>query len=78
MPGTLFPQRATLRREIHAAHEVLEARVGPQGVEGRIDLQKGHVTLVHLVGFFQPLEGPVPFAQPGIDQRYFVGPDLML
>ena len=34
-------ETAALRREVHAAQEVLEARVGAQGIEGWVDLEEG-------------------------------------
>jgi hypothetical protein len=39
---TVSNESAGLRREVHAAQQVLEARVGAQGIEPRINLQKYH------------------------------------
>src|SRR5271157_111510 len=74
--GSQWP-RATLRREIHAAQEVLEARVGAQGVERRVDLQETHPLVVHFVSPFQPLEGSILFTQPRVDEREFPSPPLL-
>src|SRR5213078_828101 len=41
--------RRHLRWEIHAAHQALEARVGPQVIEAGIDLQQNHPLRLLLV-----------------------------
>ena len=56
MPGPL-------RREIHAAQEVLVARVGAQGIKDRFDFEEHHTAVAVLEGLLQPREGLVFFAQ---------------
>jgi len=45
---------AALRWEIHAAQEVLEARVGAQGIEPRIELEERHIRGAFPIAFLQP------------------------
>jgi len=49
--------RATLRREVHAAQEVLKPRVRAQGVQFWIYFEPNQPTTVLLIGFFEPSEG---------------------
>ena len=62
--------RATLRREVHAAQQVLEARVGAQGVEGREPVGNkflyGGVTRTHQEG-----DGSLPSIELGWRQHHF-------
>jgi len=51
-----------LRREIHAAQEVLKARVGAQGVETRVCIDIGHVGIALFEASLKPFQGTLPFA----------------
>src|SRR5208337_2088845 len=53
---------ATLRWEIHATQQVLEARVGAQAVESRQHLQVCKLAVALLIGLFEPLECPAGIA----------------
>jgi len=49
--------RATLRREVHTAQEVLKARVGAQGIEHRTYVPEWRVGLVFSICLFKPSQG---------------------
>jgi len=64
--GTSAPPviSATLRRQAHAAQQLLEARVGAQRVEDGIDMKKRKpAAIALLVSPVKPLEDLVPSAQ---------------
>ncbi len=46
-----------LRREIHAAHQILEARIGAQGIEREVCPEAIQQVAVFLVCGVEPLEG---------------------
>ena len=52
-----------------AGLEIGEAGIGSQGVPGGIDFQVDQAGGTVVVGFLQPLEGGVLFAEEGVDQR---------
>jgi hypothetical protein len=61
--------RKTLRREIHAAQEVLEARVGAEGIVLRLRLQQEHPPLVLLIRLVEQREGLLFIAQSYVNNR---------
>ena len=65
--------RATLRWEIHAAQEVLETRVGAQGVKRGSYLQERHGDTAFALTFFQPLHGAILVPQGRIEEGYRTG-----
>ena len=47
-----------IHRKVHLAQQVLEARVGAQGIKvGQAEI--GQVRVVLLIGFFKPIDGQV-------------------
>jgi hypothetical protein len=62
--GVSHTLRAALRWEIHAAQEVLEARVGAQGVPHREYFQLNHRPVVLLVGLLQAHESIILMTSP--------------
>ena len=58
--------------QAYSADQVFESWVGAQGVEAGVDFQVDEAYVVGLVGFFEPLEGFLFFAQAGVDQGDFV------
>lgn len=64
--GIISAQR-NLRRKADAAQQILEARVGTQGVPGRVNFEHGETGAL-LVSLFEPREGLVLLAQPHINE----------
>jgi len=61
--------QSELFREIHAAHQILEARVGAQTVDADVRSQKVRkVSGSYLIGFFQELQCSVFISQSGVDR----------
>ena len=48
--------RSELLRDLHLSHEVSEASVGAQGVEGRINFEKHQDEVPPIVSLFEPRE----------------------
>src|SRR5208282_4635481 len=64
-------------RKVHAAQEVLEARVGAQTIVlGQAEVR--HVRIADLKGFFQPLEGKVFLAALKIQFSHSFGANVRL
>ena len=59
--------RVTLRREVHAAQEVLEARVGVQVIELWVNSKKGHPCTPFGKGPFKPCQRLVLFTKSSIN-----------
>ena len=56
-----------LLREVHAPQQVLEAGVGAQGVECRVNPKPDQICGAFLVGFFQPFKGTILITQSDIN-----------
>ncbi len=56
-----------LRREADAAHQVMEALVAVQRVEGRLYFDVREPGIALLICLFKPRESPVLVAKPHID-----------
>ena len=69
-----FWARVSLRK-IHPPQEVLEARVGAEGVPGRIITEINHLVDTVLVGFLQPSQGLLFFPGASIQFRNDAGVD---
>ena len=57
-----------LRREVHAAQQILEARVGAQEVEGRVGPVGHQPGITLFIGSLQPGECLTQLAQGSVDQ----------
>src|SRR6266852_6945104 len=67
-----------LWREVHAAHQVLKARIRAQVIKPGIDLQSYHPCSPLLVGSFQPTESFVCFAQGCVDSGHNIRSLILL
>ncbi len=67
-----------LLREVHAAAEGVEARVGAQWVEPWIYFQVPQVGGALLIRFFQPSERLLAIAQTAVDNSNVIGLNVAL
>ena len=61
-----------LLRESDTAHQVSETRIGMETVQGRLDLQPQQANPL-CIAFFEPEEGLLLIAQPGVVLRHLPG-----
>ena len=59
-----MPWQLRLLREVHAAEEVLEARVRAEGIKGRQLVKPREQAVAVLKPFQQPLDGLIMLPQP--------------
>src|SRR5438128_1508905 len=57
-------------RKLHAANQLLEARLAAQGLEPRNDVEEHDREIVFLIGLLEPVERLGFVAQPRIHQRH--------